>query len=200
MKKVGHSGTTFFRSLLVTVVLLAAACAVNRDYPYPASWPPLTGGAAEDCRDFEGSYADRGDTPDFPTVNRSLTFTLGWLQEWNRTGHREDWRTADRVTVSLPSADSLKAEIWKANGEKIGTRLLTRASGEFVCDSGRATIRWHVYEAEDVATTREDYMVEFSRAGESLVAHVRNRGIGTVLLIFPVWGTTSGWVRFTRLP
>lgn len=185
---------------LVTVALVVGACAVHHEYPYPTTWPPLVNGGTEACRELAGTYADRGDAPNVPTINRSLTFTLGWTQDAKSPSQREAWRGADRVTLALPSAESLEVVSWKTSGERIGTRVLTRAAEEYMCESGRATVRWRVYEAEDVVAAREDYTVELHRVGEHLVAYVRNQGIGTVFLAFPFWGTTSGWVRFARVP
>lgn len=192
-------GATVFRWLLALLTLLASACVVSQNYPYPESWPPASGGAPEDCQDLGGVYADLGEPHKFPAINPSLSFNLGW-QSWGDTEDRKQgWRRAKRVTLSIRDADSMEAVIWGANSDRIASHVFTLASGEFVCESGHATIRWHVYAAEDVVAARDDYTVELSRAGEYLVAHVHDRGIGVVGLVFPVGGTTSGWVRFKRL-
>jgi hypothetical protein len=189
---------TLFRRLLPLFTLLASACVINADHPYPESWPPVSSGAAEGCRDLDGLYADLGETHTFPAINPSLTFNLGW-QGWSSTEDRDGWRRAKRVTLSVRDANSLEAVIWGANDDRIASRILARDSGKFVCESGHATIRWHTYAAEDVVAARDDYTVELKRAGEYLVAHVHDRGIGIIGLVFPIGGKTSGWVRFKRL-
>lgn len=119
---------------------------------------------------------DQGETENFPAINPSLTFNLGWNRTSRNVTQGQAWRAARRVTLSLSDPESLNAVIWSAAGEQIGAWILARASGEFFCESGRATIRWHVYEAEDVVAAREDYTVEFRRAGDYLLARVRNQG------------------------
>lgn len=192
-------GVALFRRLLALLTLLVSACVVNQNQPYPESWSPVPGRASEGCQDLDGVYADLGEPHKFPAVNPSLTFNLGW-QGWSGTEDRKQgWRRAKRVTLSILDADSMEAVIWGANDDRIASHVLTRASGEFVCESGHATIRWHAYAAEDVVAARDDYTVELSRAGEYLVAHVHDRGIGVVGLVVPIGGKTSGWVRFERL-
>jgi hypothetical protein len=192
-------GATLLRGLLALLTLLASACVVHQDQPYPESWPPVSGRASEGCQDLAGVYADLGEPHNFPTVNPSLTFNLGW-QGWSGTEDRKQgWRRAKRVTLSIRDADSMEATIWGANDDRIASHVLTRASGQFVCESGRATIRWHASAAEDVVVARDDYTVELSRVREYLVAHVHDRGIGVIGLVFPIGGKTSGWVRFERL-
>lgn len=186
--------------LAVLVSLVASACVVHRDEPYPEAWPSLsTIGTSEGCRDLDGVYADHGETHASPAVATSLTFNLGW-QAWGPAEDRKQgWRKATRVTLSVLDSDSMEAVIRDVNGVQVASHILTHGSGEFVCEQGHATIRWHVYGAEDVVAARDDYSVELRRAGGYLVAHIHDRGIGVIGLIFPVAGRNSGWVRFERL-
>ena len=182
------------------VSLVASACLVRQDEPYPAAWPSLsTTGTSEGCHDLDGVYADHGETHAFPAVTASLTFNLGW-QAWGPAeDQKQGWRDANRVTLTVLDSNSMEAVIWGVNAVQLARHILTHDSGEFVCEQGHATIRWHVYGAEDVVAARDDYTVELRRAGEYLVAHIRDRGIGVIGLFFPVAGRNSGWVRFERL-
>jgi hypothetical protein len=199
MMRIERAPVILFRGLLILLTLFAGACVVNENHPYPESWPAPSSNASEGCRDLEGVYSDLGETHTFPAINRSLTFYLGW-QEWSdKEDRKQGWREAKRVTLSILGAGSLEAIIRGANDNRIATHILTQDSGEFRCESGHATIRWHAYGTEDVVAARDDYTIELIRAGEYLVAHVHDRGIGVIGLIFPIEGETRGWVRFKRL-
>ena len=189
---------TLVLSSLALLNLLAGACIIHQDHPYPESWPPVSSAGVEGCRDLSGRYTDLGETYTFPAINPSLTFNLGW-QGWSNSEDRDGWRDAKQVTLSIRNAESLEVLVWGANNDRITDRVLARDSGEFVCESGTATIRWHSYGAEDVVVARDDYTVELIRAGKYLVAHVHDQAVGTIGLIFPICGKTSGWVRFQRL-
>jgi hypothetical protein len=64
------------RRLLASCALLVGACAFNQDHPYPESWPPLPAVKTEGCLDLGGTYADRGESENFPSVNPRQRMSL----------------------------------------------------------------------------------------------------------------------------
>lgn len=188
------------KALALLVCLVPVACTTHQNERYPESWPSLSqGNATKNCHDLSGIYADKGETRVFPAVAPSLTFNLGW-QAWGpEEDRKQGWRKADQVTVSVLDSGSMLAVIRDVNGARIASHIFTYVSGDFECRQGHGTIRWHVSGTEDVVAGRDDYTVELSRVGEYLVAHVHDRGIGVIGLVFPVTGNNSGWVRFKQI-
>jgi len=170
------------------LVPLLSGCVFHA--PYPAAWPTLPASGAEDCRHFEGSYADRGEIPD-SSVQPSLTREL--------FGYHSEWPGAKRVAFSLTGTEILEIAVWSGDVH-LFTRTLTTQTGDFACEAGRLVIHSRRWFAADVVLGRENVRVELSLVGRHLVAQIRTFTAGVIVIIVPVVGSTTNWYRFPRLP
>jgi len=179
------------RRLLVVlcVPIGIQACAIGNPQ-YPVSWDPLVPSASADCKHFEGSYADRGQTRDDLTV-RSLTREL--------FGYREEWRTATRVQLAFLSDDVLQATIW-AGDKKVSERNLHAATGDFACEAGQLALRDRRWVAEDLVAGHENVTIELYDQGNQIVALVKEFTFAVAFLVVPFVADATHWYRFERLP
>jgi len=163
-------------------------CAIGNP-EYPVTWDPLVPPASADCRHFEGSFADRGQTRDGLTV-RSFTREL--------FGYREEWRTATRVQLKFLSDDVLQATIW-AGDKKVSERNLHAATGDFACEGGRLILRDKRWVAEDLVAGHEKVSIELHEQGGLLVALVKEFTFAVAFLVVPFVADAMHWYRFQRL-
>ena len=96
-----------------------AGCTVT-DNPYPIAWDPLAAPAAADCRQFEGTYADRGEafgTTERPSLTREL---FGADSPWAKAASvRLEISAEDAVEVTVAGADKRDAMTRIRNGEDL---------------------------------------------------------------------------------
>jgi hypothetical protein len=164
------------------------ACAIGNPQ-YPSSWETLEPPATADCKRFEGSYADRGQTRDGLTT-RSLTREM--------FGYREDWKTATRVGFEFLTPDVLQATVW-AGESKVSTRNLHAASGDFTCEQGRLIVRDKRWVAEDLVAGHENVTLELHADGDHLVVFVKEFTYAVAFLVVPFIADATHWYRFARL-
>jgi hypothetical protein len=169
-----------------TALCLFGCAAVN---PYPAAWEPLPVSSSTDCKQFEGSYADRADSGD--NVKPSLTREL--------LGFNTDWEKATRVDVSLPRGDALEVTVW-SGADKLLTRTFSAAQGELACDAGRLVLRNTRWVRADVMLVREKAKLTLHRTGGYLVAQVEDDMTGLFFVIVPIVGSVTNWYRFAKMP
>ena len=163
-------------------------CAIGNPQ-YPVSWDPLVPSASTDCRHFEGSYADRGQTRDGLTV-RSFTREL--------FGYREEWKAATRVQFAFPSEDVLQITTWSGEN-KVSERNLHSATGDFACEAGVLAIRDRRWVAEDLVAGHENVTVELHMQGDQLIALVKEFTFAVAFVIVPFVADATHWYRFRRL-
>ena len=166
---------------------LVAGCTVA-DNPYPLSWDPIPVPADSDCRQFSGTYADRGEAFD-QTARPSLTRELfGAGSPWEKAGSVRFELAEDSVEVTV-SGEGLKPE----------TRRFDIKSGDARCDRGRLELAARRWVASDLMSGRESVRIELSQADPFLVAHVRESITGVMFLVVPLSGESARWFRFPRL-
>jgi hypothetical protein len=166
--------------------LCLAGCAVA-EYPYPPAWDPLVAQPDSDCREFEGRYADRGETvddPNKPSLARQIF------------GEFSDWEEATAVQLAVPKAGAVEVSVWGGNG-----RLFSRTleGSDVACRGGRLILRDRRWIAGYIMTGRQHMEVELNRADPGVVAQVEEMAYGVMFVIFPVVGTARHWYRFERL-
>jgi hypothetical protein len=168
-------------------VLLLAACAVGDD-PYPIQWGPLpvTGG---DCREFTGTYADRGERPTEP-LPASLTREL--------FGEDSPWRSATAVRFDFPSSDVLEVTVTGKDAKPF-VRQFTAQKGDLRCDEGRLLLRERRWFYSGTMSGRESIAATLHEAEGHLVVHIRERTTGMMFMAVPLSGDSSRWYRFQRL-
>ncbi len=172
----------------LVLLALLAGCTVA-DKPYPIDWDPISAPAAEDCRQFEGTYADRGEAFG-ETERRSLTRELfGASSPWEKAGSvRLEFATEDSVAVTV-SGEGMKPE----------TRRFSIKAGEARCDRGRLELAAKRWVASDLMSGRESVKIELNQADPFLVAHVYESVTGVMFLVVPLSGESARWFRFPRL-
>jgi hypothetical protein len=175
--------------LAICVPIGIQACAVGNPR-YPVNWDPLVPSASADCRRFEGSYADRGQTRDNLTA-RSLTREL--------FGYREEWKQAARVRFTLVGDDVLAVTVSGTDRELV-TRNLHASTGDFACDQGRLIVRDRRWVAEDLVAGHERTTLELHHADGYLVANVNEFTLAVVFIVVPLVADATHWYRFQRLP
>jgi hypothetical protein len=168
--------------------LCLAGCAVA-EYPYPISWDPLVPQADNDCRGFEGSFADRGERDDDPS-KPSLTRQI--------FGEFSDWEDASTVQLALPKDGVLVVTVGNNKGPLFSRTL--RGDGDFACRDGRLIIRDRRWIAGYVMSGRQHVVVDLNDAGNRVVVQVEELAYGVMFVVFPVVGTARHWYRFWRLP
>lgn len=173
--------------VLVLCVFLAGCTVV--DEPYPARWDPLLPPISHDCREFQGTYADRGESPGHAT-KPSLTREL--------FGKNSPWEKALAVELQLPSDETLDIHVSAPGANAFSRRLTTRA-GDFACDRGKLIVRSRRWVASDLMSGRESVLIEMHRAEPYLVARVNENTTGVMFMVVPLSGESAKWYRFARL-
>jgi len=171
-------------ALLAPIVLVACAVA---EYPYPPAWDPLVPQPDSDCREFEGRYADRGESghePGKPSLTRELF------------GEFSDWEDASTVRFAIPRDGVLEVTVSSEKGQLFSRTL---NGSDFACRGGRLIVRDKRWIGGYIMSGRQHIEVELSRDGSSVVAQVEEMAYGVMFIIFPIIGTARHWHRFQRL-
>lgn len=169
-------------------VVCATGCAVGNPN-YPVNWEPLVPKVTQDCGHFAGTYADRGDGPGY-AGQASLTREL--------FGPHSGWESARRFQLAWDGPDSLSVTIRDDEAELM-TRGFSVADGTLLCDSGRLTVRSRRWVHEVLVAGHESVSIEFSDAGERLVAYVNEVTYGLIFILVPIAADATHWYRFQRV-
>jgi len=172
----------------IFLLVLLAGCTVA-DTPYPLGWDPIPAPAAQDCRGFEGTYADRGEAFG-QTARPSLTREL--------FGADSPWEKASSVRLAFAAEDSVEVNVAR-EGSKPETRRFSIKAGEARCDRGRLTLVVKRWVASDLMSGRESVKIELNQSDPFLVAHVYESITGVMFLLVPLSGESAHWYRFPRL-
>ena len=178
----------FVKMGYVPIFAALAGCAVGNP-AYPVKWDPLVPSAVADCRHFEGTYSDRGETRDRLSA-RSLTREL--------FGYDEQWKAATHVELAMPRDDLIQVTVHGAQGT-LFRRSLRARSGNFTCDAGKLIVRDKRWVAEDLVAGREKTTLELHHAGRYLVARVKEKTYAVVFLVVPLVADATHWYRFERV-
>jgi len=170
------------------LVALLAGCSVA-DNPYPMAWDTIAVPTSSDCRQFEGTYADRGEAYG-QTARPSPTREL--------FGEASPWEKAAAVRLQFAAEDSIEVTV-SAEGLKPETRRFSIKAGEARCDRGRLELNARRWVASDLMSGRESVKLEFSQADPYLVTHVYESVTGVMFLVVPLSGESARWFRFQRL-
>jgi hypothetical protein len=170
------------------IVLLLGGCTVA-DEPYPALWDPLPPPFSSSCQHFDGTYADRGESPRDST-GPSLTREL--------FGPDSPWEKAVSIELDLSSDEALDIRV-AVPGAKPFSRRLSAKAGEFDCKGGKLTVRSRRWVASDLMSGRESVTIEMHRAERHLVTRVNESTTGVMFMVVPLSGESSKWYRFARL-
>jgi hypothetical protein len=170
------------------LLALLASCTVA-DTPYPIAWDPIPAPAAADCRQFEGTYADRGEAFG-QTARPSLTREL--------FGADSPWEKAASVRIELAAEDSVEVTV-SGEGLKPETRRFSLKAGEARCDRGRLELVSKRWVASDIMSGRESVKIELNQSDPFLVTHVYESITGVMFLVVPLSGESARWFRFPRL-
>jgi hypothetical protein len=176
------------RLALASMALILTGCTVADD-PYPAGWEPLPAAVSSNCRQFRGTYADRGESPGH-TTQASLTREL--------FGQGSPWQKAVSIELDLPSDETLDIRV-AVPGANTFSRRLSRKAGEFACERGKLTVRSRRWVASDLMSGRETVNVEMHQAQHHLVTRVDETTTGVMFMVVPLSGESSKWYRFPRL-
>ena len=169
------------------LLALLAGCSVA-DNPYPMAWDPIPAPAAADCRQFEGTYADRGEAfgrTEQPSLTRELF------------GADSPWEKVTTVQLQFAAEDSVEVTV-SAEGLKPETRRFSTKAGEARCDRGVLELRSKRWFASDLMSGRESVKIELSQADPYLVTHVYESVTGVMFLVVPLSGESARWFRFPR--
>jgi len=170
------------------LLALLAGCTVA-DTPYPIDWDPIPAPAADDCRQFEGTYADRGEAFG-QTARPSFTREL--------FGADSPWEKAASVRLALTTEDSVEVTV-SGEGLKPATHRFGIKAGEARCDRGRLTLAAKRWVASDIMSGRESVKIELNQSDPFLVTHVHESITGVMFLVVPLSGESARWFRFPRL-
>jgi hypothetical protein len=172
----------------ISLILLLAGCSVADD-PYPAAWDSLPAETLSNCREFNGTYADRGEAPRHagkPSLTRELF------------GKDGPWEKAVSVELDLPSDEALDIRV-SAPGATPFSRRLSAKAGDFACDRGRLIVHSKRWVASDLMSGRESVTVEMHQGERHLVTRVNESMIGVMFMVVPLTGESARWYRFLRL-
>lgn len=172
----------------IFLLALLAGCSIA-DNPYPMAWDPIPAPAAADCRQFEGTYADRGEAygrTERPSLTRELF------------GADSPWEKVTTVRLQFAAEDSVEVTV-SAEGLTPQTRRFSTKAGEARCDRGRLELLSRRWVASDLMSGRESVKIEFSQADPYLVAHVYESITGVMFVVVPLSGESARWFRFQRL-
>lgn len=170
----------------LAVLAVVAGCSVV-DQPYPLAWDPVP--PAQDCRRFEGSYADRGEAPG-QTARPSLTREL--------FGASSPWEKATSVRLELISEEVLAVTVSGPEAPP-AVHSFSAKGGDFACDRGKLVLRQRRWVASDLMSGRESVRIELHGADPYLVAHVHESMTGVMFAVVPLSGESARWFRFPRL-
>lgn len=172
----------------LALVLLLAGCSVA-DEPYPLAWGQLPFSPQDDCRRFQGTYADRGEAP-VQSARPSLTREL--------FGPDSFWEKATSVRFDFVSEDSVEVTV-DGNGINPVVRRFSAKAGEFRCDRGKLVLRARRWVASDLMSGRESVKIDLHEAEPFLVAHVYESMTGVMFMVVPLSGESARWFRFPRI-
>jgi hypothetical protein len=175
-----------FAGPLLIMMLSAGGCTVGDD-PYPVGWDPVVTTPGSDCKDFQGTYADRGQAGH--TGQASLSREL--------FGKDGPWQTASNVHLSFPQPDLLDVTVTPS--PKPFVRRFSTKTGELRCEGGMLLLRNRRWVYSDLMSGREDVRLELHRSGNYLVAHVNETMMGAMFMVVPLTGESTRWYRFSRL-
>jgi hypothetical protein len=173
----------------LALALLLTACSVA-DSPYPLAWDPLPVSPANDCRRFQGTYADRGEAPPGQTARPSLTREL--------FGPQSPWEKVTSVRFELTAEDAVDVTI-AGEGLSPAVRRFSAKAGEFLCEQGRLVLRAQRWVASDLMSGRETVKIDLLEAEPFLVTHVYESMTGVMFMVVPLAGESARWFRFPRL-
>jgi hypothetical protein len=172
----------------LVLLALVAGCSVA-DTPYPLSWDLPPAPPANDCRRFEGTYADRGEAPGQST-RPSLTREL--------FGPDGPWEKATTVRFDFSAEDAIDVTVALEGLDPVVSRLSAKA-GEFACDRGKLVLHSRRWVASDLMSGRESVRIDLHAAEPFLVTHVYESVTGVMFLVVPLSGESARWFRFARL-
>jgi len=170
----------------LVLVLVTAGCSVV-DEPYPPAWDPLSPPAVADCQHFEGTYADRGESP-AQTARPSLTREL--------FGADSPWESAKSIRLRLTTEG---ASVTVTGPDKPLAAHFSAKEGDFRCNHGRLMLRSRRWVRSGLMSGRETVRVDFYEATPYLIAHVEERMTGVMFIVVPLAGESARWFRFPRL-
>jgi hypothetical protein len=170
------------------LLALLAGCTVA-DNPYPIGWDPISAAADADCRQFQGTYADRGEAFG-QTAKPSLTREL--------FGASSPWEKVSSVRLEFAAEDSVEVTV-AGEGLQPETLRFSLKAGEARCDRGRLELLARRWVASDLMSGRESVKIELNQADPFLVTHVRESITGVMFLVVPLSGESARWLRFQRL-
>jgi hypothetical protein len=104
-----------------------------------------------------------------------------------------------KVVFSLSDASTLEVTVLGAKGEVFRRTLSTKAH-DFLCEDGRAIVKYQFWGDADVAFFRAWTVVELTASDDYLVTKVKETDAGALMLMVPVAATSTRWHRFKRLP
>jgi hypothetical protein len=172
----------------LALVLFLAGCSVADD-PDPAAWDPLPVAQSSNCRNFSGSYADRGEAPG-QAAKPSLTREL--------FGPDSPWEKAVSIELDLQSDDVLEIRVSAPGAKPFSRRFMTKDRG-FSCERGKLKVRSRRWVTSDLMSGREDVSIEMYLASPHLVTRVDETTTGVMFMVVPLSGESAKWYRFPRL-
>jgi hypothetical protein len=172
----------------LALVALLAGCSVA-DSPYPPGWEPLSDSPANDCRRFQGAYADRGEAPG-QTARPSLTREL--------FGPDSPWEKAASIRFDFTPDDAVEVTV-AGEGMNPIVRRFSAKTDEFRCDRGKLVLRSRRWVASDLMSGRETVKIDLLEAEPFLVTHVHESMTGVMFMVVPLSGESARWFRFPRL-
>ena len=170
----------------IAFLVLLSGCTVV-DAPYPVAWDLPAPAPSNDCRRFEGIYADRGEAASQAT-DPSLTREL--------FGAESPWQGAKTVRLVLLS--DTEAEVTVEGGRSFTHRFSAKA-GDLRCEEGRLTLRHRRWVTSDIMSGRETVKMRLHDADPYLTAHVVEATTGVMFMVVPLSGESARWFRFKRL-
>jgi len=168
--------------------MLLAGCSVV-DSPYPPAWDPVSASTAEDCRRFQGTYADRGEAPG-QTARPSFTREL--------FGPDSPWEKAASIRFDFSEEDGVDVTV-AGEGLAPVMRRFSAKTDEFRCERGRLVLRARRWVVSDLMSGRETVKMDLVEAAPFLVTHVQESMTGVMFLVVPLSGESARWFRFARL-
>ena len=168
--------------------MLLAGCSVA-DSPYPLAWEPLSALPPDNCRRFQGTYADRGEAPG-QAARPSFTRVL--------FGPDSPWQKAASIRFDFTAEDAVEVTV-SGEGLEPSVRRFSAKAGEFRCDGGRLVLQTRRWVASDLLSGRETVKMDLVEAAPFLVTHVHESMTGVMFLVVPLSGESARWFRFPRL-
>ena len=168
--------------------MLVAGCSVV-DSPYPPGWDPLSASPQDDCRHFQGTYADRGEAPG-QSARPSFTREL--------FGPDSPWEKAASVRFDFAATDAVEVTVAGEGLAPVARRFTVKA-GEFRCAGGKLELRTRRWVSSDLMSGRETVKIDLVQAEPFLVTHVHESMTGVMFLVVPLSGESARWFRFPRL-